>query len=275
MKRRRGFTLIELLVVIAIIAILAALLFPVFAQARAAARKASCTSNLHQLAMGFTAYFQDYDETFPANGVLSHLDTVEDVKKLWFNQIEPYVKDNGVLHCPADNVTNAKRTFSDALPDHQNDPGLPALSYGANWDMMSAAYYGEPQAKIASIGYASQMLLVSDCTEPWAFGPVYTDGQGVRWSHIAYANGQPVAVSNTVCHGGRSGMGHERHGDGSNIAFMDGHVRFLRADAFVSEIEERDGHTVPVQRPIMAPDGVPPEEASHGGSSVAAVVRCW
>src|ERR1700724_3177708 len=103
MKRNSAFTLIELLVVITIIAILAAILFPVFAQARAAARKASCASNLHQLALGFTAYFRDYAEPFPANGV-SHLEAVDDVQKLWFNQIEPYVKNNGVLHCPADNV---------------------------------------------------------------------------------------------------------------------------------------------------------------------------
>jgi prepilin-type N-terminal cleavage/methylation domain-containing protein/prepilin-type processing-associated H-X9-DG protein len=258
MKRRRAFTLIELLVVIAIISILAAILFPVLAQTRAAARKTSCTSNLHQLAMGFTQYFQDYDETFPANGV-THVESVDDVHRLWFNQIQPYVKDNGVLHCPADNVTNAQRTFSDALPDHQNDAGLPSLSYGANWDMMSAATYGRPEAKIAAIQYASQTLLVSDCTEPWAFGPVYTDSSGVRWSHIAYANGPPVAVSNTVFHGGRSGRGHERHGAGSNIAYMDGHVRFLRADAFVNRSEERNGQIVTVQRPIMAPDGVPPD----------------
>jgi prepilin-type N-terminal cleavage/methylation domain-containing protein/prepilin-type processing-associated H-X9-DG protein len=269
MKRRRGFTLIELLVVIVIIAILAAILFPVFAQARAAARKASCASNLHQLAMGFTAYFQDYDETFPANGVW-HLGAVDDVKKLWFNQIEPYVKNNGVLHCPADSVKNAQRTFSDALPDHQNDPGLPALSYRANWDMMSAAYYGQPEAKIASIQYASQTLLVSDCTEPWAFGPVYIDpnNSGLRWSHIAYANGPPVVASSTPCHGGHSGLGHERHEDGSNIAFMDGHVRFLRASAFVSRTEGRNGQSVPVQRPIISPDGVPPEEALPGQAEI-------
>jgi prepilin-type N-terminal cleavage/methylation domain-containing protein/prepilin-type processing-associated H-X9-DG protein len=259
MKRRRGFTLVELLVVIAIIAILAALLFPVMAQARAAARKSSCTSNLHQLAMGFTQYFQDYDETFPANGVWE-VKTVNDIDKLWYRQIQPYVKNTGVLHCPADTVTNAQRTLSNALPAEQNRPGLPALSYGANWDMMSAAYYGWPEAKIATIRYASQLLLVSDCTEPWAFGPVYTDpfDPGVRWSHIAYANGPPVAVSATVYHGGRSGMGHERHGDGSNIAFFDGHVRFLRADAFVSRTEPRGDQQVMIQRPIIAPAGEPP-----------------
>jgi prepilin-type N-terminal cleavage/methylation domain-containing protein/prepilin-type processing-associated H-X9-DG protein len=266
MKRRQAFTLIELLVVIAIIAILAALLFPVFARARAAAYKASCTSNLRQLAMGFTQYFQDYDETFPPNGV-RHITGLDALDKLWIRQIQPYVKNNGVLHCPADNVTNAQRTFSDALPGEQNRPGLPALSYGANWDMMSAATFGEPEARIAAVAYPALTLLVSDCTEPWAFGPVYvdtdyqgcTDSKGVRWSHIAYANGPPVAVSFTVCHGGRSGMGHERHGDGSNIAYMDGHVHFLRADAFVNRSETRDGQRVSVQRPIIDPEGAPPE----------------
>src|SRR6266511_3956182 len=65
MRRHRGFTLIELLVVIAIIAILAAILFPVFAQAREKARQSTCTSNLKQLGNGLLMYTQDYDETFP------------------------------------------------------------------------------------------------------------------------------------------------------------------------------------------------------------------
>src|SRR5260221_10716098 len=65
LRRPRGFTLIELLVVIAIIAILAAILFPVFAQARAAARKASCVSNTKQFSLGILMYAQDYDETIP------------------------------------------------------------------------------------------------------------------------------------------------------------------------------------------------------------------
>jgi prepilin-type N-terminal cleavage/methylation domain-containing protein/prepilin-type processing-associated H-X9-DG protein len=259
MKRRHGFTLIELLVVIAIIAILAAILFPVFAQVRAAARKTSCTSNLHQLAMAFNEYFQDFDETFPANGV-TQITAVDDIDRLWISQIQPYVKNLAVLHCPGDNITNAKRTFSAALPDEQNRPGLPALSYGANWDMMSAAKRGLPEARIPTIRYSSQTLLVSDCTEPWAFGPVYTDeSNGVRWSHIAYANGPPIVHDPTVYHGGRSGMGHERHNDGSNIAFMDGHVRFLHANDFVNRTEWHDGQPVSVQRPIIAPDGQPPD----------------
>src|SRR5687768_4270631 len=67
-RRRPGFTLIELLVVIAIIAILAAILFPVFAQAREAARKTSCVSNLRQIGVGILMYSQDYDEEFPDGG---------------------------------------------------------------------------------------------------------------------------------------------------------------------------------------------------------------
>lgn len=258
MKRRPGFTLIELLVVVAIIAILAAILFPVLARTRDAARKSGCTSNLRQLATGFLLYFQDYDETFPANGV-SHVTGVTDIEKLWIRQIQPYLKNNGVLHCPSDNVRNASRSFSAAVPEVHDQPGLPALSYGANWDMMSAALYGRPEAKITAVKYASQTLLVADCTEPWAFGPVYTDSHGVRWSHIAYANGPPIAVSPTVMHGGRSGVGHERHQDGTNIAYLDGHVRYLRADAFVSRTEKRDGRTVTIQRPIIAPGALPPD----------------
>jgi prepilin-type N-terminal cleavage/methylation domain-containing protein/prepilin-type processing-associated H-X9-DG protein len=259
--KRRGFTLIELLVVVAIIAILAAMLFPVLARARAAAYQSSCTSNLRQLATGFTLYFQDYDGTFPPNGVVS-LSAVEDFEKLWIYQIQPYMKNNAVLHCPADNVRNARRTLSDALPSEHDRPGLPALSYGANWAMLGAATYGRPEAKIATVLHPAETLLVCDCTEPWAFGPVYTDSRGVRWSPIAYANGPPSALAFTMLapHGGRSGMDHERHSDGSNIAYLDCHVHFLRADAFVSRTKNQDGRTVAIQRPLLAPAGEPPEE---------------
>ena len=101
----KGFTLIELLVVIAIIAILAAILFPVFAKARENARRASCQSNLKQIGLGIAQYTQDYDETFPlteqdagnapyfdANGVSMSFDLT----------IQPYVKSMQILRCPSD-----------------------------------------------------------------------------------------------------------------------------------------------------------------------------
>src|SRR5579875_1263967 len=93
---RRGFTLIELLVVIAIIAILAAILFPVFAQAREKARQISCLSNLKQIGTGISMYVQDYDETFfqlPYTTDPPHLTA-------WSDLVQPYIKNTAVFTCP-------------------------------------------------------------------------------------------------------------------------------------------------------------------------------
>src|SRR5438552_1657979 len=99
MAKRHGwkaFTLVELLVVIAVIAILAAILFPVFGQARARARSAACASNMRQLATAWLLYAQDYDETFP----LSAVRRSEDAGQVyWVELVDPYVK-GGVQHTP-------------------------------------------------------------------------------------------------------------------------------------------------------------------------------
>ena len=97
MMRRTGFTLIELLVVIAIIAILAAILFPVFARARENARKSTCQSNLKQMGLAIMQYVQDYDETYPIGGMLDS----KGVQIHWRHLIYPYVKNEGVFKCPA------------------------------------------------------------------------------------------------------------------------------------------------------------------------------
>src|SRR5262249_27320458 len=107
-QRRSGFTLIELLVVIAIIAILAAILFPVFAKAREKARHSSCLSNMKQCALSILMYVQDYDETFPrvpnvADPYLNPNATVEKQGWLyWAQMIRPYVKNEQILACPSD-----------------------------------------------------------------------------------------------------------------------------------------------------------------------------
>ncbi|MGV3724929.1 MAG: DUF1559 domain-containing protein [Actinomycetota bacterium] len=108
---RRGFTLIELLVVIAIIAILAAILFPVFARAREAARQTSCRSNLKQIGTAFTMYRTDYDELMPplamGDGTGPYLmpDNSAGTYILWHHVLHPYVKNFGLFNCPSNRFT--------------------------------------------------------------------------------------------------------------------------------------------------------------------------
>src|SRR5690242_8344294 len=93
--KRKAFTLIELLVVIAIIAILAAILFPVFAQAREKARQTTCLSNLRQLGLGFKMYAQDYDETYPLINI-SYWALQPEMMKA----VDPYIKNKTIWACP-------------------------------------------------------------------------------------------------------------------------------------------------------------------------------
>jgi len=120
---KRGFTLIELLVVIAIIAILAAILFPVFARARENARRASCQSNLKQIGLGIMQYTQDYDEKLPPAR-----NTVQGTNVVWHWMVQPYVKSIQLFKCPSNtDNNNLGNTPAAAL-------GIPAIprSYVAN-----------------------------------------------------------------------------------------------------------------------------------------------
>lgn len=131
-RRNGAFTLIELLVVIAIIAILAAILFPVFAQAREKARQVSCLSNTKQMGLGIMMYTQDFDETYPqaywyrndANGDAGY--------EQWSGLIQPYVKNVGIFVCPSD----ANRGLPPTNPNANNptvfDNQAPRISYVAN-----------------------------------------------------------------------------------------------------------------------------------------------
>ena len=97
---KRGFTLIELLVVIAIIAILAAILFPVFARARESARTSSCLSNVRQIATGIMMYIQDYDETYPAATNISRAFNTQWPQLRTI--VQPYVKNDKIWFCPSE-----------------------------------------------------------------------------------------------------------------------------------------------------------------------------
>ncbi len=127
-RARRGFTLIELLVVIAIIAILAAILFPVFARARAKARQAQCTSNLKQLGIALEMYSSDYDDLYPfaKDAADEHCPQIWDSLPAWqawlpymprlVDVLQPYCKNREVFHCASDTGYDYLQNTSYAVP---------------------------------------------------------------------------------------------------------------------------------------------------------------
>jgi len=220
-RRRQGFTLIELLVVIAIIAILAAILFPVFAQARAKARQTSCLSNLHQLGLATGMYVQDYDETFYAhrfnsgtnsNPLLQVVpDPVNDItgnarnRTFWISLLQPYTKNYDLFKCPSNgsvngawvqyNLTGGALSF--APNSAINGRGYGGQnSYGHNdfWISPAAPAAGGPTpspATLASISRPSGTFLVVDATF-YGVGPDVSNMSG----HLVNAddgNGGPTS----------------------------------------------------------------------------------
>ena len=137
-RSRFGFTLIELLVVIAIIAILAAILFPVFAQARAKARQTVCVSGSRQMGMAYTMYIQDNDDVTPSvyHDILTNANTDA------FGVMSPYIKSVDVFYCPEReqtgcyakyNTRNIGPLFHDALSLFSNTDNARCVGYGYNW----------------------------------------------------------------------------------------------------------------------------------------------
>jgi prepilin-type N-terminal cleavage/methylation domain-containing protein/prepilin-type processing-associated H-X9-DG protein len=216
MTRRRAFTLIELLVVIAIIAILAAILFPVFAQARDKARQATCLSNMKQMGLGHDMYTQDYDET-----LVPAIQWQEDnsASKYWYELIQPYLKNKGVQFCPSDQdrnfPANAKRVISYGrsyphMP-YRYPLGRETFAVPANFAL---AYWQSP----ASIFLIADSV-VRDPTKPgnmfYQFVYCPTRGNGHTWIPSELA--QSTDMGNVA----------EWHQKGINLAYMDGHAKFM------------------------------------------------
>lgn len=228
MKRNKGFTLIELLVVIAIIAILAAILFPVFARAREKARQTACLSNLKQLGLGIMQYVQDYDEQFPVGQRLgtapySQLDAAAGTttRPNWFAAIFPYTKSVAVNVCP-DAPTVPPGPFS-AQPTANSST---SYSYNGLLCTVIADVEGgtplvpspPPIGTITGIARPSELMMFEDTGNTWANSqpyPRFIGGIGGLWN-------DPV-------HTGLVKKSLQLHSDGLNMVFVDGHAKWVEA----------------------------------------------
>lgn len=189
---RKGFTLIELLVVIAIIAILAAILFPVFAKAREKARQSSCASNLKQILIGVAQYAQDYDEKLlvfdgGTNGSVQCL--------------QPYVKSEAIFVCPS----YGKKPWYHCLAT------WPTTYYQSTY----APYYWKQGAALATIQTPADKLFYTELDRAC----------GVYFSHYPQFIAGTTTYS-TVPDGGNMAV-LSAHSDGCNNGFYDGHVKWM------------------------------------------------
>jgi prepilin-type N-terminal cleavage/methylation domain-containing protein/prepilin-type processing-associated H-X9-DG protein len=236
-RKRLGFTLIELLVVIAIIAILAAILFPVFAKAREKARQTSCSSNLKQIGLGFLQYVQDYDEKYPCGSA----DQNGQPGRGWAGVIYPYVKSYGVYDCPDDPTTVGTRP---------NYPVSYALNTNMEWAPSGFNPTYQPETVAVLVAPASTVLLTeiqgnrvwfangngefdSAVTLGFCNGGEKTMADAVAWetanptSNCGWADGMWFNGSGTSAPTILAGAVHT---GGSNYAFADGHVKWIRPE---------------------------------------------
>ncbi len=246
-KTRAAFTLIELLVVIAIIAILAAILFPVFAQAREKARSSSCLSNTKQQAMGHIMYWQDYDQTVAPDQTPQYK---------WPQLIQPYLKNWQIMRCPSD-PTDPWGIWSPGSPygwwaNWQNWP-----SYGYNWNYLNQSDCsvwlpgGYPIGE-AAIGQAAATVLLTDSkivgTDAGYFTSETVDSPAAlwapddcTWSNGGWGVGAWGDLYNYASNPTYTGSVAVRHTEGTNVAFCDGHSKFMKPGALAAGTNWRKG----------------------------------
>jgi prepilin-type N-terminal cleavage/methylation domain-containing protein/prepilin-type processing-associated H-X9-DG protein len=250
--RRLAFTLIELLVVIAIIAILAAILFPVFAQAREAARKTSCTSNMKQIGTAMMMYVQDYDEYYPMcpwhgqvfGGGWDSPNPNYRTSMSWISQYNPYIKNKGVWVCPSDPDPKHISSGYWAPADGSDDMwGIPTpSSYGVNMELHpyvdeqghtdcdGCPWFnnGQPR-KLASIPEPASLYAVGDSSRPvmesWWIDSCPRFSNWERYYPRTGTGGGTACTSfPDRCQESKI----KRHQEGSVLVYADGHAKWQR-----------------------------------------------
>jgi prepilin-type N-terminal cleavage/methylation domain-containing protein/prepilin-type processing-associated H-X9-DG protein len=233
-SRQTGFTLIELLVVIAIIAILAAILFPVFAQAREKARQSACLSGLKQVGVAFMMYVQDYDEVGPQ---IWFGPNSTNQRYFWMDALTPYVKSAEFFSsCPSKNfgvwVPSPRIEQPLANNGSRNNVSFTANSLYASTNDTPDGQATTPPIREAGVPYASYLLPADTL--------MFGDGTGY---YIAYSSNKndlrletapPFSTGLTFPNVGRSTDRNARfagrHSLGANWAYCDGHAKWLRID---------------------------------------------
>jgi prepilin-type N-terminal cleavage/methylation domain-containing protein/prepilin-type processing-associated H-X9-DG protein len=202
--KRRSFTLIELLVVIAIIAILAAILFPVFAKAREKARMSSCQSNMKQIGVAVMQYVHDNDEVYPLGRVRAN--NVTNTGN-WAQLIQPYIKSTQVFDCPS-NMVGQAATLADSLPSGPR---------------VSGCYLANPRVIQNMPGTATEMASVVAPAEKI----MILEGTATGWATGLHPNWIPnnTSMQATTFSG---------HMTMANYAFCDGHVKALKPTKLMS-----------------------------------------
>ena len=217
---KAAFTLIELLVVIAIIAVLAAILFPVFAQAREKARQVSCMSNLRQIGLALMQYVQDNDETLTPN---DQRDSVTDAPVAnWVDLLYPYAKNTGVFLCTSASEGEYGRSFA-----------MPTLSYTY---AINNVYYGDPAENL--FGASGTSITIAQLED--VAGTIFAgdagggNSYGPKWRYQMLGIDR-IPDSNPPAFGEASqGRFVARHNRGLNMTFFDGHTKWMNVDQLLT-----------------------------------------
>ena len=212
-RRQRGFTLIELLVVIAIIAILAAILFPVFAKAREKARTSSCSSNVKQLAVASVQYAQDYDERYMmgCQGAAPSL--------RWRQQIDPYIKNYQAHVCPSKSAQQYGYGASVNLCPWGAGTALSDITAPSNTSI------------IVDAGQCNTAI-VTGSTAPGTWAAAETGSTDWQWTCPTGWTGGGSYWASDDSWGNQSRRPVGRHNDGLNVSYVDGHVKWLKIEQF-------------------------------------------
>lgn len=230
LKRGTGFTLIELLVVIAIIAILAAILFPVFARAREQARKSTCTSNLKQFGNAFLMYKQDYDERYPLGGWWDR--GTRSSEQDWHQSLMPYIKNGQVYECPSS-------TDIHQLPLNRYDWNRTATDYLYN-NQLASGRNAVPDSAVAAPADCVELIEGhqdwggGQCITPFSAGRLVDDvwcREYSTWGNRAELVTSALWGSNTRV------WGQPRHNGTINVLFCDGHVKSVNTGEMVGSAQ--------------------------------------